>query len=929
MSGSRGGESTQRLFALLLTALTAFGVAAFCYATGLSAPFDRAFSEYSTRASSKAVRSDLVIIEIDARSLHELGSWPWPRSRHAALIDTLRHLGAQRIFVDIDFSAPSIPAEDAQLAEAVGRAPNVVVLPQFWQPLSIDSRPLLLSEPLPEIRSHARLGSVNLVPDMDGLVREVPDLNATDATSAPPVWRTLTNTGARASLVLDYRLSPLSYKKYSYSNVLQGIDAPDLRGKTVLVGATAIELGDIVPVPVYRSLPGVLVQATAYESGLRPPLRYAQAPIVIALLVFGALLCTYTLSRGSWRTLPWIAGGWTGASLLSTYFLYQYANVIPAPSPFLALVLCSFVGVALSMLYTETWRSWQASRKLRQQDTLLRQIVDRSADALFTLDPSGVVRTANDATAQLLRREPSLLRGLPVRVLSPQLAVLLETVSAEKELQREFVELILSDGSKAPVEVSARHLAWEDSSVIAVTLHDVSVQRRREEELRYRATHDSLTGLPNRLKLLELLTTELPHASAERPLQLLMLDLDGFKEVNDTLGHDIGDALLVELGKRFLGLRTQCACVARLGGDEFAILVSDETPRDLDSFCAQVRSTVSAPIVAKGVPLSLGASIGIAVAPMHGTDPSQLLQCADLALYAAKRAHTDIEMFNSTMDVRSPRRLQMLTLLRSAIQRDELHLVFQPKVSLQTREKLEVEVLCRWNSPSLGSVSPAEFIPLAEASDLIRPLTEWTMAQALACCRSWHAQALPIKVAVNLSARHLQDEHLPEWLGDLLSRSGIGAEFLELEITEGAIMRDPDRALRILQAIRALGITLSIDDYGTGYSSLSYLQKLSVDRLKIDKSFVAGLLTNNRDHLIVKSTIDLAHALNLEVIAEGIETAQQASILRQLGCDYAQGYLYSRPLHVDKVAGWFRERVTLSASTNLCTSASKSIRHFS
>jgi EAL domain-containing protein (putative c-di-GMP-specific phosphodiesterase class I) len=219
-----------------------------------------------------------------------------------------------------------------------------------------------------------------------------------------------------------------------------------------------------------------------------------------------------------------------------------------------------------------------------------------------------------------------------------------------------------------------------------------------------------------------------------------------------------------------------------------------------------------------------------------------------------------------------------------------------------------VEVLCRWNSPTLGPVSPVEFIPLAEASDLIRPLTEWTMAQALTCCSRWHAQGLPIKVAVNLSARHLQDEHLPEWLGNLMTRSGVGAEYLELEITEGAIMRDPDRALRILQGIRALGITLSIDDYGTGYSSLSYLQKLSVDRLKIDKSFVSGLLTNERDHLIVKSTIDLAHALNLEVIAEGIETVQQAAILQRLGCDYAQGYLYSRPIAMEKVAGWFKER---------------------
>jgi diguanylate cyclase len=250
----------------------------------------------------------------------------------------------------------------------------------------------------------------------------------------------------------------------------------------------------------------------------------------------------------------------------------------------------------------------------------------------------------------------------------------------------------------------------------------------------------------------------------------------------------------------------------------------------------------------------------------------------------------------------------MLTLLHSAIQQDELHLVFQPKVSLQQQGMPEVEVLSRWNSPTLGQVSPAEFIPLAEASDNIQLLTEWTLERALVNCKGWHARGLPLKVAVNLSARHLQDEQLADWLGSLLSRSGMRAEFLELEITESAIMRDPDRAMRILQSIKALGITLSIDDYGTGYSSLSYLQKLAVDRLKIDKSFIAGLLSNDRDRLIVKSTIDLAHGLELEVIAEGVETPQQLAILQRLGCDHAQGYLLSRPLRSEQVFDWFYAR---------------------
>jgi EAL domain-containing protein (putative c-di-GMP-specific phosphodiesterase class I) len=333
-----------------------------------------------------------------------------------------------------------------------------------------------------------------------------------------------------------------------------------------------------------------------------------------------------------------------------------------------------------------------------------------------------------------------------------------------------------------------------------------------------------------------------------------------------------------------------------------------KTAADIEAFYELVRATVSAPILIRGIPISLGASIGVATAPLHGKEVSLLLQRADLALYAAKRSHTVVKVFDPSMDARSPRRLQMLTLLRSAIQRDELHLLFQPKIPLQKQGTTEVEVLCRWDSSTLGSVSPGEFIPLAEASDVIRPLTEWILERALAHCKLWHAQGVPVKAAVNLSARHLQDERLPDWLGSLLSRTGMRAEFLELEITEGAIMRDPDRAMRILQAIKALGITLSIDDYGTGYSSLSYLQNLAVDRLKIDKSFVAGLLCNDRDQLIVKSTIDLAHGLELEVIAEGVETPQQLAVLERLGCDYAQGFLLSRPLRPELVPMWFDVR---------------------
>jgi predicted signal transduction protein with EAL and GGDEF domain len=375
--------------------------------------------------------------------------------------------------------------------------------------------------------------------------------------------------------------------------------------------------------------------------------------------------------------------------------------------------------------------------------------------------------------------------------------------------------------------------------------------------------------------------------------------------VNDTFGHATGDELLVELSKRLQGLDAGFRCVARLGADEFALLLTETQTRNLTAVCQNVRRLAETPIIVQEVPIALGARIGVSLYPEDGTDGELLLQRAAIALYSAKRKGKTVEAYSRSLDVSNPRRLQMLTELRTAAARHELTLHFQPKVSLHTGAPVEAEALCRWRSPVFGNVSPGEFIPLAEASELIQPLTRWTLRYAAECCQRWRQAGCPLKVAVNLSARHLQDEQLPTWVADLLERTGVQPTWLELEITESAIMADTERALGTLKAIRNLGITLSIDDYGTGYSSLSYLQKLAANRLKIDKSFVAGLGNSRQDELIVKSTIDLAHGLGLEVVAEGIETQAQYSKLQAMGCDYGQGYFIAHAMPEDALMQWY------------------------
>jgi diguanylate cyclase (GGDEF)-like protein/PAS domain S-box-containing protein len=539
---------------------------------------------------------------------------------------------------------------------------------------------------------------------------------------------------------------------------------------------------------------------------------------------------------------------------------------------------------------------------------LLRRIVDISTDGILTLDEAGRIRNANNAAAVILRRSPADLGGQSCEAVLPQLhagAVDLIELNTPSTL---FIDLVRADGASFPAEVVMTRLAWEDSSVVSICIKDVSAQKRREQELHYLATHDGLTGLSNRRLLTERLQLALETASESEEFALLIMDLEDFKQVNDTFGHGTGDELLVELGKRFQGLDGESRCIARLGGDEFALLLTETQTKNLSGVCKDVRRLAEMPTLVQGVPISLGARIGVSLYPEHGKDSELLLQRAEIALYSAKRKGTAVEIYSRSLDVSNPRRLQMLTELRTATNRQELALHFQPQVVMSSGAAVEAEALCRWRSPVFGDVSPAEFIALAEASELIQPLTRWTLQHAVRCCHRWRQKGCHLKVAVNLSARHLQDEHLPTWLADLLHRTGTQPGWLELEITESAIMADAERALRTVRAIRQLGVTLSIDDYGTGYSSLAYLQKLAVNRLKIDKSFVAGLEHSRQDELIVKSTIDLAHGLGLEVVAEGIETKGQYNKLQAMGCDYGQGYYIAHAMPEDTLLQWYASR---------------------
>ncbi len=442
-------------------------------------------------------------------------------------------------------------------------------------------------------------------------------------------------------------------------------------------------------------------------------------------------------------------------------------------------------------------------------------------------------------------------------------------------------------------------------AVIAqLTLRYISTSGRQTAELAHQAVHDPLTGLANRILLRQRIQASLADVSNSRPLALLMLDLDRFKEVNDTFGHHYGDRLLREIAARLTHTIGTDGTVARLGGDEFAVLLPATFVGHAEEVAAQVGAALKTPVELDGYALEVSASIGIGMTQAGADDADTLLRHADVAMYVAKRSGTEWATYAPEQEQNTPDTLAMIGELRRAIEHGELVLHYQPQVALTTDRVVAVEALARWHHPRRGMVPPDEFIRLAEHTGLIRPLSTWVLRAAVSQARAWQSAGIDLPVAVNLSASNLQDTTLPETLGELLGELGLSSDRLQVEVTESALMVDREGAADVLARLRAMGVRVSVDDFGTGHSSLAYLKVLPVDEVKIDKAFVQNLANDPTDRAIVRAVIGLAHELDLTVVAEGVEDQASWDVLRRAGCDIIQGYFLSRPLSAADLITW-------------------------
>ena len=492
--------------------------------------------------------------------------------------------------------------------------------------------------------------------------------------------------------------------------------------------------------------------------------------------------------------------------------------------------------------------------------------------------------------------DSSLLLPIPFLILCTVFyAVLVDQADSKQHLVLERMKSAEASQNTLRTEVKAKEEALRKVEDLWVAL-------------RHQALHDHLTELPNRTLLFDRLQQAIHIARREkRWLVLIMMDLDHFKEVNDTMGHHTGDLLLKEMASRLREILREADTIARLGGDEFGILSLAITDVSATiGLARRIVSTVEKPFEIGGYSFEVGASLGIALYPDHGTDVETLMRHADIALYAAKRTKSGFTFYDN-QDQHTVKRLSILGELRHAIDHEELLLFYQPKVEFKTGRIYGVEALVRWHHPKQGLVSPAHFVPIAEQTGLIKPLSSWVRNAVLRQWDAWHQAGIDLTVAINISASSLQEMEFPERVAKMLKTYGVPPAWLELELTESAMMMKPERAIEVILKLRAMDVQISIDDFGTGYSSLAYLARLPAASIKIDKSFVMNMMVNNNDAHIVRAITELGHNLGFKIVAEGVENKEIWDRLAALGCDAAQGYYLSRPLPAEELTRWLYE----------------------
>lgn len=599
------------------------------------------------------------------------------------------------------------------------------------------------------------------------------------------------------------------------------------------------------------------------------------------------------------------------ALLLATHTNRNVYNIGRQTAQYLLWSFATLVLIVLVTVFMFDTRLERSSRMIRQNQELYQAVVEQADEAIVLLDPATQeLLQANASLEKLTGRSHAELRRRPLEeTLDPaSVPSYWNLLTAPASAARIPLELrfVAPDGTRREVEVAANHLSWNDRRIVCLLIRDLSARRQaearlldNERKLEHLANHDPLTGLPNRVYLsyrLPALVSEVTRAGHR--LAVFHIDIDSFKTVNDVAGHEVGDKFLVAVAERLRGIVASDDLVARISADEFVVIVRAADPQVFQIVSRRIADKLREPLAVAGRSFTLSSSAGIAQFPSDARDAAELLRYADIALYHAKTRGKDLFLpFETGMTQKVNERAALEQALRLAIAARQISIHLQPILDLETERVIALEALARWHHPEFGNVPPMQFIPVAEECGLIIELGEAVLRQVCRQLAEWQRSGVPVvPVAINVSAQQLQRVNLTELIRAATTEAGISPALLEIELTESVIMTEIDRHIGTLGALRTMGVKVSIDDFGTGYSSLSYLKHLPIDHLKIDRSFVRDMTTDENDAAIVSAIINMATSLQLQTIAEGVETLEQATRLAAAGCTFAQGYYYSSPL---------------------------------
>ncbi|WP_158007592.1 EAL domain-containing protein [Marinobacter sp. X15-166B] len=894
-----------------VAALLAALVFALLYGTNLLERPEAGFRDQIVALLIKEQPSNLLILEIDSTSIETVGQWPWPRSVFAAAITALDQAGIRSLMVDVDFSAVSTLGGDAELEEAIRSVAATVptYLPVFVQRRSHGDGELMIRRPLSHLSGGAELVAVNMQPEQDGLVRFLSVGFRWQEGFYRGAWNALAGHSDAGTWV-DYSISPASFHYIRFIDLLEGrVPAHKLHGRDVIIGATAIELGDMLATPVHQVLPGAVIQALGAQT-LRNGGLHALTPMAavfsLALFWLGA---TLVFSRCSW---------WRGLQVLGLFVLcsvglfvwaYQGAGLIVYV--FNPVLLCGLVYVAINLarLDTATLERLWLQISLRDNEALLDRIVATTNDYILCVDADGVITKANQAILTLCDMSEAAMCNSPLSDCLPEARQgVLRLPSTPFDTQ-----LVTRSGLRIPVQATVSRVATSGQAIFTVVLRDLSERVAREQELEYRATYDGLTGLLNRSAFFERVVDSLQYHPSGC---LICVDIDYFREVNDTYGHVAGDQLLKTVAQRIAVYVAALGPCARIGGDGFALwLAGQKFAAGGQRVCERLLEEIERPHTLDanvGASVQVSATAGVADYEHHDSAPAQaetLLRQALDATRLAKQEGVAVRCYSQSDSQAAMRRLELVPAIRSHINSDAFQLLYQPKLDLETLTPVGCEALLRWPRNDGEMVSVDQLIAVAENSRQIAPLTRWVVETLLAQEAHWQQKGWPRNIALNLSPRLFQDRNFIAGLKDLL-RSSRGYYSIECEITETALLGNENRALALFDELVDSGATLAIDDYGTGYSSLAYLQSIRASVLKIDRSFVTGIQQSPANQVIVRSTINMAHELGMRVVAEGVETPGDEQFLRVHRCDLVQGYLYARPLALPELERWLATRIS-------------------